>query len=238
MPNDQQTTLTTIISALKQLRPQIMLFKESMQDFKKQLETVSEEDELTTLVQGIDQREKELNQLLQKAASGMDKTLFDAICQQCESDSELTEIMAVFHADNSLANLITTTRERLGEQTLYAKLSGDELQMAKDFMQRLKQLSSVAQLLDAQKELFRQRLKEAEDTQTVDEIENDILAQHEGITKVYNAIIFYPDNERVAQALVEYFETNPQRLALVQAFHFYDSLIQDLADAKTRLKRA
>lgn len=238
MSNDQQTTLTAIISALKQLKPQIMLFKESMQDFKKRLETVSDESELTTLVQGIDQREKELNQSLHKAAAGMDKALFDAICQQCQSDSDLNEIMAVFHADNSLAHLVTTTRERLGEQTLYAKLSGDELQMAKDFMQRLKQLSSVAQLLDAQKELFRQRLKGAEDAQTVDEIENDMLAQHEGITKVYNAIIFYPDNERVAQALVDYFETNPQLLAVVKAFEFFDSLAQDLANAKTRLKRA
>ncbi|KTD45819.1 hypothetical protein Lrub_2616 [Legionella rubrilucens] len=238
MPNDQQTTLTAIISALKQLRPQILLFKESMQDFKKRLETVSDEAELTTLVQGIDQREKELNQLLRRAAAGMDKALFDAIQQQCQNDSELKEIMEVFNADNSLTNLITTTRERLGEQTLYNQLNGDELQMAKDFMQRLKQLSSVAQLLNAQKELFRQRLKEADDAQAIDEIENDILAQHEGITKVYNAIIFYPDNERVAQALVDYFETNPQLLALVKAFHFYDSLAQDLADAKTRIKRA
>lgn len=236
MPNDQQTTLITLIKALKQLKPQIILFKESMQDFKKRLETVNEESELETLVQAIDQRENELNQVLRQAAAGMDKPLFDAITQQSQNDSELKEIMAVFNADNSLANLITTTRERLGEQTLYAKLSGDELQMAKDFMQRLKQLSSVAQLLEAQKELFRQRLKEADDAQTVAAIENDILAQHEGITKVYNAIIFYPDNEQVAQALVDYFETNPQLLALVNAFNFYDSLMHDLADAKTQLK--
>lgn len=236
MPNNQQTTLLTLIKALKQLKPQIILFKESMQDFKKRLETVNEENELATLVQDINQRENELNQVLRQAAAGIDKSLFDAITQQSQNDNELKEIMDVFNGDNSLANLITTTRERLGEQALYTKLSGDELQMAKDFMQRLKQLSSIAQLLEAQKELFRQRLKEADDAQTVAAIEHDILAQHEGITKVYNAIIFYPDNEQVAQALVDYFETNPQLLALVNAFNFYDSLIKDLADAKTRLK--
>lgn len=233
MPANPQ--LTALVDALKRLKPQILQFKESIPDYKRRLETISEQRDFLALTQDITRRENDLHQRFREAVTGLDQALFDALQHQAQQDSELKAILAVLSTESDLAPLIKATRERLSEQAVYGKLTGNAQQMARDFIQRLKQLRSVAQLLETQKEVFRQHLREAKDTETLAKIEQDIIAQNEGIAKVYQAIIFYPKEDDVAAALVEYFDTNPHLLNLVKAFHFYDALKDDLLAAKNRI---
>lgn len=235
LSEEQRARALEVIDNLRALEMQADAFIEKHKALKAQLETVSSWDEFFVIVDQIVRSGTDADKILLNATCGLDGKVAAAVDECIKDGAQLKMIWDALHFSMTIPDCILATKERLSEQDLSGVFSGEKRDTVIAFIERIKALKPIADILHKQKDIFQHQLMDCSSMDEVDEIEKIIETHNSAASTVYDKEIVFPTDEDVAGALIKYFETNPHIQSILTAFDLYESLVDDLMDAKMRV---
>lgn len=105
----------------------------------------------------------------------------------------------------------------------------------KQITSTIKELKLIAELLENQEEVFKERLHDAVSLDVVDEIEVEIQNKNQLLDGALERLIPSPNDELVAGQIINFLKENKHLFSILQAFDLYGSLTNDILNARASI---
>jgi|GEM_PF-2084125 len=224
-----------VIVDLRALMPQVLEYERTLDGFKSRLMSVDSFEDFYATVRNAMLQGKEPHQLFLKVIEGMDNEIYYAVQEVCQTDEELTKIHEILHFSKALENTILGTKERLTLNEAYTDLTEDERVIADQFIVGLKNLQAMVVSLSSDKSNFQERLKHASSSAEIDQIEGEIESYDAKVLEIYDNIVPFPEDEKVAGALIGFLEKNSHLRSDMHVFDFHEALVDDIMAARAQV---
>ena len=238
LSTEKQEIARKIIVDLRALLPQVLEYERTLDEFKSRLMSVDSFDDFYATVRNAIEHGGEAHQLFLDNIKGMDNEIQNAIKEVYQTDEELTKIHEILHFNKALENTILGTKERLTLNEAYTDLTEDERVIADEFIVSLKKLQVMVVSLLSDKSNFQERLKHASSSAEIDQIESEVESYDAKLLEIYDNIVPFPEDEKIAGALIGFLEKNSHLRSDMHAFDFHEALVDDIMAARARLQAA
>ncbi len=199
------------------------------------LATVHQEDDLFNVVESIVSKENEMHAFLYPFLYKTNDKLLKIIKEYFADNVQYTDINNLLNFNNILSTHIIAAKERLSLQKMVKSLPKGKQDMALKFVERVKRLGAIAEEINQQKLYWKSELESADTMETVENIERHIHNEHLQISKMYGRLLPMPEDEQVAEVVIQYLQDNPSVLNIMETFDYDESLFDDIVNAKSEL---
>jgi len=230
----QRSKLLLVVSNLQALDSQALKILDKQNLHKTQLESVSSKEEFFKLVEEISQSSADADKILLGITQHIDKEILAALTEYVNNDAQLTMIWDALHFSSSMRDFIIATKERLSEKELFERFDDKRKEMVLRFFSGIQAIKPMADILNKQREIFRQELLDCSSINEVNKVEDRIDAHQQAAATIYEKEVLFPKDEGVAGAIIQYLELNPQVRAIMTSFDLAESLTDDVFAAKMK----
>lgn len=234
LSTDKNIVALQIIKNLDVINTLAEQYAARLDELRLQISSANSMEELHQIVAHVIALEQEVEQFISRETKSEDKEIRSVIKNYCEKNPHLSKITDLFNFSKILDDIVVA-KEQLLESALYEKLSGSERSVASEFIENVRALRPVHDDLEAKKAVLRQRLKAAGTPDEIDAIDEEISGLNQTYKLVLGANMHYPQNDQTAGALIEFMESNPHLLAILQSFDIYEDLTDDIFHERGRV---
>ncbi|KTD57542.1 hypothetical protein [Legionella shakespearei] len=233
LAQDKELQAQGIINKLDQIDAEANKYAKELGVLEAEIDSAKSKEELFQAVKQIIHVDRAVGGLLSR-----DEDVIKIIRQRIQNAPHAESIITLLNFlsdDSNILDKVMHAKERILEKQLYEKLSEGEKRVAMNYIQDVKALKSDSEYLDLQKNDFRTRLEEAATLDEVSAIESEINKKHHECILMVRANVRYPENNDTAGLLIEFMDSNPHLLSILQSFDFDESLSDNVLHARGRL---
>lgn len=231
---DKKLLAQQVIDNLSIIQAEAKGYNEQLLELQEKLALVQNFPDFHLIVQQIIETEKEVHNFLLKHMCGLDQDVMDIVNAYLSKHDSFFVVKNVVDFYKIVSERIIATKERLSEDELSNLLTPEKRIVFKEFIARIKELKPMMDVFNHQKITFKKRLEDADSLDDINHIEHDIESQNDAFSMVFSKVIQYPEDEDIAGALINYLESNPQLLAVMESFNLHESLMDDILGARAR----
>jgi len=232
---EKKSALLNIFKKLEGLDVEVSKFNQQIKSYTKLLNDAKTKENFFEVIDNISRTSREANAIFSREIIGMDDDMRSVFKELSKTNQNIANMFNAVYFSDALNEPIIATKERLTEQSLYRKLSGKKLEMAKDFIDSIRSLKPIIGQIDAQKESFIAALENSTTADEVNFLENAIEERNKVFDGVYKKLTHFPEDEVVSGAVIQFLNTNTHFLASMEKFNFYESLVDNIMKARARV---
>ncbi len=232
---EKKSNTKRIIDSFTEVKIKVDTFCSTLNELQNQLYMANTKEEFYNVVQMIINEEKKVHCFLLELTNGADEETMSKV-KVCMADlPNFKNAMTLLRYTEIATKNVIDKKELLSLQEALSKLTMEQQTELLIFIKKLKELKSIAELFENQKELFKERLHEATTLDTVDEIEGEIQKSNRFLNGVLERLLPYPKDERVDEQIIEILKKNRHFLTILESFNVHESLMEEILHARAKL---
>lgn len=192
-----------IIDNFTEDKIKIDAFCDALNVLQNKLYTANNRDEFDNVVQMIINEERKVHRFLLELTKGTNEESMSKVKAYMADLPKFKNVMTLLNYTETTTKNIIAKKELLSLQEASFNLSETQQTELFVFINKLKELKPVAELLVSQQNHFKELLHEATSLETIDEIENEIQNRNHLLNGALERLLPYPKDEQVSEQIIE-----------------------------------
>jgi len=235
LPENEKIIANNIIERLASEDSAVAHFNQSLNTIKSRLDSVNTQESFSNIV--VDEilpAQNEFFTFLNPILEQSTPRVLASVQEYFEKNNPNIHRLLKFHY--ILNENILKAKERLTLEEMRESLSEEKHETVIRFIEFVKSLAPISAQIKEQEKYWTETLEQSDSKETTELARKLIKREDEKLA----AMVQFPEislteDPETANAIIQYFETNPRLLEILQSFNHYESLYDRILDAQSRL---
>ncbi|MGL5742282.1 MAG: hypothetical protein ACRCXC_06895 [Legionella sp.] len=224
-----------IITNLEASEPRIKSLCDNLNVLEYELSSVNSGVAFDVTVEKLIDEIKTVHRFLSSLTNNAEQEVMSKVMAQIATEDNYKNAVRLFNYMTSATKSIHEAKERLSLNEVLVNLDESQRLEAMNYINALKELKPIADLLGKHVLLCRELLAQVNSEEELNVLEARIKNRGFEIENAFKQLMRYPQDEVVAEKLIEFLKINPHLIDIAQYSDIYEFLMDDILAARARL---
>ncbi|QLZ70041.1 hypothetical protein FOLKNPGA_02845 [Legionella sp. PC1000] len=224
-----------VIDGFTDAKTKVDTFCNTLNMLQDKLYAANTKEEFDGVVQLTINEEKNVHRFLLELTNGTDEETISKVKAYMVDLPNFKNAMTLLNYTEIATKNIIDKKERLSLQEALSNLTIKQQTELLVFINKLKELKPIAELLINQQKLFKERLHEAPSLDVVDEIEDEVQNRNRLLKGALERLLPYPEDDMVSGEIIKILKRNRHFLTILESFDFHESLMEEILNARATI---